>query len=340
MRSTVLLVVTLCLLVGCSKEETSSSERLTRRFFRMDTVTDILFFGGTNLSNEKVDSVSERVDSLLYSWEKRFSVGREKSEINLVNNRLHDTVLVSPELFDMVIDVVSYGDTLNGLFDITLLPLKEFWKPQCEECTDPDPLDPQTEVQIDSLKNLLNNESFTLLPPNRIVFFDSVTTIDLGGIAKGKVIEHLAVLMAEEQITDYLISSGGDIVGRGVKPDSSLFKVGVQEPRGDGLAALFTLENRAVVTSGDYERYRIAPSGERVHHLFDPRTLFPSTENQSVTIVADDPVEADILSTGLFHLTSTEILAFVNERPRLECLVIDSTGQKWFSSSFNMITTQ
>ncbi len=332
-----LLTTLLILLVSCSPKSETSSVRFTHRFFRMNTVTDVLIFGGDSLSEAKVNKVFERIDSLLYSWEKRFSVGIEDSEVYLINNRVTDTLTVSADLFYMVHKAEQYQDTLSGLFDITLLPLKEFWKPQSSECKFPDPMDSNSIVQLDLLKELHSRDTFELIFPDKIVFFDSVTTIDLGGIAKGKVIELLGQLLAEEDITDYLISSGGDIVGCGRKGDNTLYRVGVQDPRNDTIAALFTLENRAVVTSGDYERFRIAASGKRVHHLFDPRTFSPSTQNQSVTVLAKSPVEADILSTGLFPMKADEIITFINDRPELAALVIDRNGHKWFSKSFEQL---
>ncbi len=332
-----LLLTALLIMVSCSPKSETPSVRFTHRFFKMDTVTDVLIFGGENLSDKNVNTVFESIDSLLDQWEKRFSVDLQGSEVYNLNHRAADTNTVSPELFDMISKAEAYRDTLNGLFDITLLPLKEFWKPQSSDCSYPDPMDSTTADHIETLMELHSSDTVELIVPNKIVFYDSITTIDIGGIAKGKAIEQLSILLSDAGITDYLISSGGDIVGKGRKSDESLFRVGVQHPRNDSLAALLTLENKAVVTSGDYERFRIAPSGERVHHLFDPRTFSPSTQNQSVTIIADSPVEADILSTGLFPLKASEIIAFVNERPNLASLVIDSEGKKWFSNTFKTI---
>lgn len=307
-----------------------------RRFFRMDTVTDVIIYDnfGYLLGNKKINRCTAKIDSLLLEWENRFSASHTGSEVYEVNNRTSDTVTVSDEFYEMVQVAVAYGDSLNGLFDITVIPLKEYWNPSCKECADPDPGQDSVKNVVDSLLQNVDYKALTLLGKNRIAFKNRDVSIDLGGIAKGRVIQELHTLLKKSGLDNYLISAGGDILVQGKKRSGELFKVGVRDPRGEDLAAVFSLENGSVVTSGDYERFRIAESGERVHHLFDPRTGYPAKLNSSLTVVGEDPVIVDILSTALFVRSAPEVLDYINSRPQFECMVVAVDGEVYYSTGF------
>jgi len=154
------------------------------------------------------------------------------------------------------------------------------------------------------------------------------TLIDVGGIAKGCAIREMCRLLDLFGLRNYLVSSGGDIAVAGRRRDGTPWIVGVQHPRRrDTLLATVRVEKGCVVTSGDYERFWLMPDGRRVHHIFDPGTGRSCLRNRSVTIWCADPVEADVMSTGLFCRPAGEILSFVEQRPGLlECVVVDSSG--------------
>ncbi len=299
----------------------------------MDTVTDVIFYCG-NFSTGRINRCTAAIDSLLLDWENRFSADRFDSEVYNVNHRTADTLTVSDEFYHLVSVALAYGDSLDGKFDITISPLKEFWNPGCSDCADPDPLDEAVQEKVDSLIQMVDYKAITLMNNNRLAFENRFVKIDLGGVVKGRVIREMEKLFDSHGLKNYLICSGGDILVHGTKADGSFFRVGVQDPRSKELAALFTLEKGSVVTSGDYERYRISKSGERVHHLFDPSTGYSSKLNSSVTVVGQDPILVDILSTALFLLPSEEIVTYINGRPDLECMVITADNKTLYSSGF------
>ncbi|MBD3314553.1 MAG: FAD:protein FMN transferase, partial [Chitinivibrionales bacterium] len=134
--------------------------------------------------------------------------------------------------------------------------------------------------------------------------------------------------------TNYLVSAGGDILARGNRKDGKPWRVGIQHPRANGrLLATLDIGNGAVVTSGDYERYKIV-EGTRYHHIFDPRTGRPARRHLSLTVVGEDPVAVDILSTGLFSMTPSEVLNFVNAHEKLECVGVDERGKVYVSEGW------
>ena len=235
---------------------------------------------------------------------------------------------------------IDYGDTLGGAFDITVLPLKELWG-LCERCGDsvsiPIPvIRPPDSASVSAALRSVGYKKIRLNAAADSVFFDSDSArVDVGGIAKGFVIKWLGALLNGRGVNDFLISAGGDIVSCGRKPDGSPWRIGVRHPRRpDELIAAIPITSEAVFTSGDYERMRQAPDGRRYHHIFNPKTGYPCGETQSLTIKTPDPIKADILSTGLFCREPEDILSFINARPNIECLIVDSSGTIFKSSGW------
>jgi thiamine biosynthesis lipoprotein len=312
-----------------------------RLFFRMGTVTEITLSVPRSLD---AGPIWRSVDSLLSTSEKRFSATGELSEIRAVNERAdaadgrerlpphgadspstEKIERVSPELGEMLRTGLAYGDTLDGSFDITVLPLKELWG-FCEQCAGDEPLPDSTQVSA-AVRKVDYRQVRVSDTGDGVIFGSPDTRIDVGGIAKGYVLRRIALLLGDRGVNNYLIAAGGDILISGRKPGNIPWRVGVRHPRDQaGLITAVSLESGALVTSGDYERFRIV-DGQRYHHIFDPAAGYPCNENQSLTIRAGDPVRADILSTGLFCRPAAQILEFVRMRDDLECLIVDSSGK-------------
>ncbi len=121
--------------------------------------------------------------------------------------------------------------------------------------------------------------------------------IDLGAVAKG-----LAVDLAARELSpfeNFAINASGDLYLGGRNPDSEPWSIGIRHPRSDAdLIEAVRVSNRAVCTSGDYEK-RSADGG---HHILDPRTGASANGVASVTVVAPTAMLADALATAAFVL--------------------------------------
>jgi len=311
-------------------------------FFRMDTMVEATISVPPRYNPAPL---WRSIDSLLTQCEKRFSASGDSSEIKAVNTRTSSALPISIQLGEILRTGIDYGDTLDGAFDITVLPLKELWG-LCEQCGDsvstPAPaIQPPDSASVSAALRSVGYKKIRLNAAADSVFFDSAgTRVDVGGIAKGFVVKRLGALLKDRGIDDFLISAGGDIVSYGRKPDGAPWRIGVRHPRRPGeLIDAIPINAEAVFTSGDYERMRQGADGRRYHHIFDPATGYPCGRNQSLTVKTPDPVRADILSTGLFCREPEDILDFINARPNAECLIVDSTGTSfkssgWFRLSF------
>lgn len=125
--------------------------------------------------------------------------------------------------------------------------------------------------------------------------------LNLGACAKGFVSMRLADILTENGVSSALINLGGNTYALGTKPDGSKWKIGIQNPKDEnGIVAVISAENLAVVTSGDYQRY-FDLNGKRYHHILDPKTGYPTDNGlHSVTVVCSDALLADALSTAAF----------------------------------------
>ena len=137
----------------------------------------------------------------------------------------------------------------------------------------------------------------------RIRFDDRDLHLDLGGIAKGYGIDRAVTALRRRGIAHALVTVGGDLYALGHAPDGAPWQVGIRDPRHlDQLAGRIAVADRAVTTSGDYERY-FEYRGVRYHHLIDPVTAAPRrTAVHSVTVQGDTTINADAASTAVFGL--------------------------------------
>lgn len=116
--------------------------------------------------------------------------------------------------------------------------------------------------------------------------------LDLSGIAKGYAVDALARLLERHGVRDTLVEIGGELAGRGIRPDREPWWVDLEAPPGRSLPPFrLALHGLAVATSGDYRRGR---------HTIDPRTG-RQTENgvTSVSVVHESAMHADAWATAL-----------------------------------------
>ncbi|MBD3410285.1 MAG: FAD:protein FMN transferase, partial [Ignavibacteriales bacterium] len=152
--------------------------------------------------------------------------------------------------------------------------------------------------------------------------------LNFGAVAKGYAVDRAARILDEAGIEEYLINAGGEIAMRGE------WTIGIQHPRKrDATYATLTLEDAALGTSGDYERYFIA-DGTRYHHLLDPRTGRPARKAQSATVIAEDATTADALATAAFVLGPELGVRLIEKIDGADALIIDADGEEHTTKNF------
>lgn len=251
----------------------------------------------------------DRVEALISEW-------RDDSEISEVNRRGADEpVEVGPELFEVVRRGIDYSAQTDGAFDITFASCGHLWSVSEERI----PGDEEVERCVPKI----GYSSIVLDEDRRAIGFDGDgVQIGLGGIGKGYGVDRAAEVLEDRGITDYVVDGGGDMRVSGERIDRP-WSVGVAHPRRSGqMLATLSVDDAAVVTSGDYERY-YERDGTRYHHIIDPRTARPARASVAVTVVADDATAADALATGLFVLGPDDGIRLASAMEGVEALIVD-----------------
>ncbi|MEW6041108.1 MAG: FAD:protein FMN transferase [Elusimicrobiota bacterium] len=210
---------------------------------------------------------------------------------------------------------LEYSKLTEGAFDITIQPLIELWNIPGNK-TPPDKY---------SIKNALKrvNYKYIKVGKKNIRLYNGAR-IDLGGIAKGQIVDSAIEVLRACGIKCALVNAGGNISVIGDK----YWKIGIRHPRGDinKILGIIEIKNQAVATSGDYERF-FEYRGKRYHHIFNPKTGLPADKCISVTVVAPNATEADALSTSLFVLGAEKGLKLANELQGIECIFVNPDGK-------------
>lgn len=143
----------------------------------------------------------------------------------------------------------------------------------------------------------------------RVRFDDPDLHLDLGAIAKGYGIDRATSVLRSRGVKHAIVTVGGDLFALGNSPEGEPWTVGIRSPHDpNGLAATLRVTDRAVATSGDYERFFFW-HGMRYHHLIDPATAAPRlTPFHSATVLANCCIDADAASTSVFGLSRNTAL--------------------------------
>ena len=230
--------------------------------------------------------------------EKVTSNYKDTTEISYVNrNAFGQPVKVSDELFNLIQRSITYSKNLDGLFDITVGPLTDYWGFNSDH---PIETEPDKKI-IDSLLHFVNYKYLSLDTTNKTIsFLKNGVSIDLGGIAKGYALDKACDVLKKKGVNNFLINGGGDIYASGLKADGSKWKVGVKNPRDENkLLAVMEITDMCVATSGDYERYKII-NVKRYHHIFNPHDGFPAPFSQSASVITQTCEEGVVLSKYYF----------------------------------------
>ncbi len=267
----------------------------------------------------------ERVEHLL----SRFNPESDISRINAY--ACLEPTEVSPETIRLIEESIEFSWLTQGAFDITVCPLMQTWgfEEKYKRYL------PDLE-QIKEAVDKVGYRNINILKQEQSVFLaQPEMSLDLGGIAKGYAVDKAIAVLRQEGIKNALVNAGGDIYALGVRGKNRKWRVAVQHPRKNQAAlVVLELQDRAVATSGDYQKY-IEISGRRYSHIINPESGNPCKEAPaSVTVLAGDCLVADALATSIFVLGPEKGIDLVNRLENTEAIVAAFSQDKlgiWLS---------
>jgi len=318
-RPWIIIVLILFLVLALWRGRDDGENGIRRTRLLMGTLVEIEASGTDTKTLER--AVAEAFDEM-ERVERVFSSNLPESEISLLNR--------SASLADYSSDVASVltvgldvAQRSGGAFDMTLGALKALWGIEGDTPRVPSP------AAIDEALLGTGPKAIRIVE-NRIVKTSVGLRVDLGGIAKGYAADRGVEVLRKYGVTTASVNAGGDIALLGRKEERP-WHIGIRNPRNfEGVVATVAVDGGSVVTSGDYERC-FERDGVRYHHIFDPRTGYPASKSQSVTVIASTSVLADALATAVFVLGPSEGLALLETFPEAEGLVIAADGSRHIS---------
>ncbi len=318
-----LMLAAVVLVGGCVAHYITQSENRTseNQLFAMDTLMSFTATG--TRSEEAVDAAMKEIQRL----DRLLSTGDAASEVSAVN--MNGGGEVSEDTANVFTAAVQMYEETGGLFDFTIYPLIKLWGFPTKEYRVP------PEAEIAQKLSLVDASKAELA--GCLVKLGEGQEIDFGGIAKGYASARVMDIFHDYGITSGLVSLGGNIEALGSKPDGTPWRIGIQNPEGTQGTYLGVLEvtDKAVVTSGGYERY-FEENGHTYIHIIDPRTGKPAESDLlSVTVVSEDGTLADGLSTSLFIMGLQDAQKFWREHldseSAFEMVLVDTGGKVYVS---------
>lgn len=254
--------------------------------------------------------------------DRMMSLYRPDSELVLLNAKAgQGPVSVSAPIFEVLQAANSFARRSGGAFDVTVTPLVELWGFYRN-----DRVVVPSQDAIEEARRRVGMDRLTIDAAARAVALARETAIDLGAIAKGYAVDRAIAELKVRDVPAALVDLGGNIGVLGARPDGNPWKIGLQDPRKNGLIGSVSFNAGAVATSGDYDRY-FEHDGQRYSHIIDPRTGWPVSGVAATTVIAPTAMAADALSTAGFVLGPEAGLALIASIPGAAGLVVGTDGR-------------
>ena len=275
--------------------------------------------------HKEIENILDTVNLEMSNWDKSSSI----SKFNHL--RKTDPISITVSLAKILSEANKVHDQSEGAFDITLMPLTDIWgfgKKNVKRVP--------SEQEIETALNTVGQKRLLVLDQKRLTLRKKIdeASVDLSGIAKGFAIDQISNSLKARGISDYLVEIGGDLYASGEKGPKSPWVIGIEKPnqRLGEVDVILRIADKAVATSGDYRNF-FEKDNRRYSHIIDPKTGRPiSHQTASVTVLADNAMNADAWATAMMVLGAKKGLV-IAEKNNLAVFFILRKGDNFHSVS-------
>lgn len=287
------------------------------------TITKIInSLGTTNIieitsNDSNIVEVLNRIEYIINNYNKMWSIYNKNSLINKINNS-NDYILVDNNTLDIIKKSIYYSNKTNGYFDITTSKINILWKSSIKNKIIPDIKDINKYLKNINYKKIFIEDNKIKLGKNQ--------NIDLGGIAKGYILDEIINILSNYDIEYGLINLGGTIhiIGKSY--------VGIRNPFNplnnninDDYVLKVKLDNNSIVTSGIYEQQYIY-NDISYNHIINPKTGYPVNNNLlSISLIGNNATKLDCYATALFNMELSDGLKLIYEEG-IDAIIIFKDG--------------
>ncbi len=297
-----------------------------------DTVIIISAYMDNQGDFEKLCELAESEFSKYYKLFDYYNNYENINNIKSINNNAGlKPVEVDKEIIELLEFSKLYYEKSNGYLNPVFGSVISIWQ-KYQTASEIDKLDNKipTMTELEEAARHTDINDLIIDKEKSTVFLkDPEMLLDVGAIAKGYASQKVKEYLNKNGFADFLLNSGGNVVASGSpKNEKGKWITGVQAPdnsefpqKADGIVEILYVNNKSIVTSGDYQRYFMS-NGVRYHHIIDPKTLMPADKYRSVVIICDDSGIADALSTSCFLMPLEDSLELVNSIEGAEAMFL------------------
>lgn len=268
-----------------------------------------------------------RIEQLISSWDSH----SQTSAIN--RNAGIAPVKVDAELFNLIQRSLGISKLTDGAFDVSYASMDRIWKFDGSMTEMPPENAINASVSKVGFKNILLDET-----QHTVFLKKKKMKIGFGAIGKGYAADMAKALLIKKGVVGGIINASGDMNTWGKQPNGDVWKVAITNPMDTTKNfGLLPIDQGAVVTSGNYEKY-VTFNEKRYTHIIDPRTGYPASGIVSVTVFAPKAELADALATSIFVMGIDTGINRINQLPNIECIIIDDSGNLHTSKNIKIDT--
>jgi len=305
-------------LISCRQTKTSES------FTAMNTFMTVSLYSS---SAKKGEAACNQIKNRIAELEGILSTTLPASDVYYINHNKKLPDPIKSELLELFKFSSEMYNKTYGAFNPALYPVIREWGFTTEEYKVP------SEQRINEL---LLHTDFSVFCDSGFMAgsqIDEGMEFDFGAVGKGYAADEAVIILEKNGIKSALLDFGGNIQTIGKKPDGSLWRVGIKNPWTGGAVCALSVESKAVVTSGGYERFFEDENGKRYIHIFDPKNGHPCEGDlESVTIVTSSGKYADTLSTALFVMGKETAVEWWKQNPDFDFILLTKNHELIYSA--------
>ena len=293
-------------------------KKAEKSLFAMDTYINLTAYGKD--AEPALDAAADRLAELEQLW----SVTDSESDIYAVNHSSGQRVSVDPLTAELLSFSLQMAEKTGGSLDPTIYPVLTAWGFTTGK----------NQIPADSeITALLQNVDYRKVQlTGNDVQLENGMMLDLGAVGKGYAGDLLAQTLRESGVKSALLDIGGNVQAIGDKPDGSPWRLGLRDPFSEGTLGILEVSDKAVVTSGNYERYFIGADGKQYGHIIDPATGYPADSGLlSVTVIAQEGKLCDALSTALFVMGRDKAAAYWQQNQNFDMILVTEDGELYLT---------
>lgn len=261
-----------------------------------------------------------RIENLISDWKSETQIG----QVNLYAGI--KAIKVDTEVLALTQRAIKLSQITNGAFDVSFAAMDKIWKFDGSMTRKPTPQEVKKAVEKVGYQNI---ELDTI---NSTIFLKKKgMKLGFGALGEGYAADKCREMMLSKGIKAGIVNGSGDMSTWGKQPDGSYWKIGITNPLNkDSLLTIIDLNETAIVTSGNYEKYVIF-NKKRYSHIINPATGYPSTGLISATILGPSAETANGLSTSIMVLGRKKGIRLLKSFPQYSGIIINDKGKIYSS---------